>query len=52
MLGQRTGDDQGAPGYPAAFITVVIDRPDGTGLHPDDLAARGWRPASHVRPIT
>jgi hypothetical protein len=40
MLCQRTGDDQGGPGDPAAFITVVIDRTDGAGLHPDDLAVQ------------
>lgn len=40
MLGQRTDNDSGGPDYPVAIITVVIDRPDGTGLHPDDLAVQ------------
>jgi hypothetical protein len=34
---QRAADDQPGEAYPAAVITVVIDRPDGAGAHPDDL---------------
>ena len=37
-LERRRTDDQAGPGYPAALIKVVIDRADGTGLRPDDLA--------------
>jgi len=36
VLGRR-GADEADPVYPAAFITVVIDRPGDGGMHPDDL---------------
>ena len=40
MLGQRSADDQAGMAYPAAVITVVVDRSGGTGVHPGDLAVQ------------
>lgn len=40
MLGRSAADDQPGPAYPAAVITVVVDRSDGAGMHPDDLAVQ------------
>jgi AAA domain, putative AbiEii toxin, Type IV TA system len=37
ILGERGQDDQASPVYPAAAITVVIDRQDSGSTHPDDL---------------
>lgn len=37
MFGDRRDDDQAGPAYPAAGITVVIDRPGNGGAHPADL---------------
>ena len=40
MLGQRPADDQADMAYPAAVITVVVDRSGGAGVHPGDLAVQ------------
>ncbi len=40
LVGQRAADEQPGPVYPAAVITVVIDRPGGAGMHPDELVVQ------------
>ncbi len=37
VFSERSNDDQSRSAYPAAAITVVIDRPASRNMHPDDL---------------